>query len=90
MYFNFGTDEIESYEIPNRTSLKYEEVVLMEACAWLVKNEETIEITSKKFNYSATTFWRRIHCELYDLSPGLYVKVLKQFEKNLKHHRKRR
>lgn len=71
------------FEIVDRYALNEEELHVLYACEWMVDNKSTIRVTAEKWNYSSTTFWRRIHKECKELSPDLYRCVVKQIQKNL-------
>lgn len=72
-----------NYEISEEyTYLKEEELHVLYACHWLVKNKSTIRETAANCEYSVTTLWRRIHNECRNLSPELYACVEKQLKKN--------
>lgn len=71
------------FEIVNRYPLNEEELHVLYACEWMVYNKSTIRVTAEKWDYSATTFWRRIHKECKELSPDLYKRVCHQMRVNL-------
>ena len=73
----------QKYEIPEKDCLSSEEMHVLYACHWMVDNHSTIRETAVHCEYSATTFWRRIHNECRQLSPELYRWVVKQIQKNL-------
>lgn len=73
----------QNYEIPEKEYLSSEEMHVLYACCWMVDNQSTIRKTAVNCEYSATTFWRRIHNECRQLSPELYRCVVKQMQKNL-------
>lgn len=60
-----------------------EELRVLHACDWLVNNKSTIRVTAEKWDYSATTLWRRIHKECKEISPDLYKRVCYQMKLNL-------
>ena len=74
----------QNYEIPEKDYLSSEEKHVLYACCWMVDNCSTIRETAVNCEYSATTFWRRIHNECRQLSPKLYRCVVRQMKKNLK------
>lgn len=57
------------------------------ACYFMVSEKLTIRETAKYWDYSATTFWRRIHNECKELSPELYEAVVAQMRKNMQRRR---
>lgn len=63
--------------------LEEEEMHVLRACIWMVDNKTTIRETAKNWEYSPTTFWRRIHKECKELSPDLYSRVCHQILINL-------
>lgn len=63
--------------------LEEEEEHVLYACCWMVDNNSTIREAAMHCEYSATTFWRRIHNECRQLSPELYGCVMRQMQKNL-------
>ena len=73
----------QKYEIPEKDCLSSEEMHVLYACHWMVDNHSTIRETAVHCEYSATTFWIRIHNECRQLSPELYRCVVKQIQKNL-------
>lgn len=74
----------QGYEIAEEYSyLEEEELHVLYACHWMVDNRSTIRETAANCEYSATTFWRRIHNECRQLSPELYRCVVKQMHANL-------
>lgn len=79
MFYYQGYEIAEEY-----TSLDEEQMHVLYACYWMVDNRSTIRETAKNCEYSATTFWRRIHNECKNLSPELYECVLRQIKLNMK------
>lgn len=73
----------QNYEIPKKDCLSSEEMHVLYACHWMVDNHSTIRETAIHCEYSATTFWRRIHNECRQLSPKLYRCVVRQMKNNL-------
>lgn len=73
----------QNYEIPDKTCLSSEEEHVLYACCWMINNCSTVRETAVNCDYSATTFWRRIHNECKQLSPELYRCVVKQMHNNL-------
>ena len=74
----------QGYEIAEEYNyLEEEELHVLYACHWMVDNCSTIRETAIHCEYSATTFWRRIHNECRQLSPELYRCVVEQIQKNL-------
>ena len=78
------------YKVPYKTFLTGNELNILNACEWMVKTESTLRVTAAVWNYSTTTFWRRIHNDYKELCPDLYEKVNKQIIKNIHHKRNRR
>lgn len=73
----------QNYEIPKKDCLSSEEMHVLYACHWMVDNHSTIRETAIHCEYSATTFWRRIHNECRQLSPELYRCVVRRMKNNL-------
>lgn len=81
----------EGYMISDQFNyLNEKQINILSACVWMVDNKQTIRTTAKKFQYSTTTFWRRIHNECRILSPELYDVVKNQMKKNLIKRKRRK
>lgn len=70
------------YKIVGRTSVNTEELELLIACESYVQNKSTIRATAKKYGYSTTTLWWKMHNICNVLSPDLYDDVCWRMEVN--------
>lgn len=79
----------QGYELAKEyMSLNEEEVHVLYACHWMVENRSSIRETARNCDYSATTFWRRIHKECRKLSPELYWCIIRQMKENVEENRR--
>lgn len=64
-------------------NLTEEEIRVLDACIWMVRNGSTIRKTAKEFGYSKSTLHRRIHHECRLTSYDLYGWVCSQLNVNM-------
>ena len=69
----------------SRYDLSNDDILLLDACIWLVDNRASIRVTAKNMGFSKSSFHRSIHRRLRRLSNELYGCVEKQIRVNALH-----